>query len=218
MRKKSKSQSKRFYTFINFAEDYGEIIFLPLIFDSIFGFYKAIITNTNEITFFLDTFLLFIVLIAVSCIILKRFNKLHIIWIRETPNLLIFWFVFGLYFVIRIFQKSLVRDFTGPVSQIIFGLVAGTITLLLVLFQTKPWLEIRYKGHYEKIEFLKQKAKLREDEWLALKYRIINIAKEKNKPNWGWKIIEILFVIALASLLDAYSGQVADIIQSIVPW
>ncbi len=217
MRKKSKSQSKRFYTFIDFAEDYGEIVLLPLIFGSIYGFYEAIITDKNEFTFFLDALLLFIVLIALSCIILKRINKLHIIWIREIPNLLIYWFVFGFYFVIRIFQKSLVSQFTEPANQIIFGLVAGTISLLFLLFQTKPWLKVRYKGHYEKIEFLKQKAKLKEDEWLALKYQIVGIAKEKNKISWGWRLIEILFVIALASLIDAYSGQIADIIQNIMP-
>jgi hypothetical protein len=120
--------------------------------------------------------------------------------------------------VIRVFQRSLISQFTtGPANQIIFGLVAGTVSLLFLLFQTKPWLRIRYKSYFEKIEFLKQKAKLKEDEWLALKYQIVDIAKEKTKINWGWRIIEILFVIALASLLDAYSGQIADMVQNLVP-
>lgn len=217
MRKNFKPKSKRFYSFIDFAEDYGEIVLLPLILGSIYSFYEATIAHKNEFRFLLDVLLLFIVLIALSCIVLKRINKLHVIWIREIPNLLIFWLVFGLYFVIRVFQESLTSQFTRPASQILFGLVAGTISLLLLLFQTKPWLKIRYRGHYEKIEFLKQKAKLKKDEWLALKYQLVDIAKERNRKSWGWRMIEILFIIALASLLDAYSGEIADMIQNVMP-
>ncbi len=217
MRKRAVTRSEKFYSFIDFAEDFGEIVLLPMIFISVSSFYKAIIYSKNEIEFLLDALLLVIVLVALTCIILKRISKLHIIWVREIPNLLIFWFVFGCYFVIEILQKSLTSQLIEPINQILFGLAAGVISLSFLLFQTKPWLKISYRLRNERVAFLIRKAKLKNDEWDALRYKIIDTAKEKNKPSWIWRMVEALFVIALASLIDAYSGQIADIIQKLMP-
>ncbi len=218
MKRKSIFQFWSHYTFIDFAEEHGEVLFLPLFVLSISSIYDAISNGPSEAILLLDILLLLLLIVTLSIIVLKRKGKLHIIWLREIPNIIIYWAVFGIYFAVSALQKALERYYSGKfTSMMVFGIAAGTVSLLVLIFQTKPWLKIRYKDHFEQVELLKRKAKLNEKEWAALREYILQDANKRKKISFGWVITEIIFVLALTSLLDAYSNQIADAIQFLMP-
>lgn len=151
-------------------------------------------------------------------LILKTRNKLHILWLKEIPSFLVFFYTLHFYLLISVAQQLAESNNRSPISQIPAGIVAAYLSFLLVSYQAKPWIssDVKRKNSY-RIDKLRSKARLKNYEWQHIKPMLVNSARNKNKTDWLWRITEIIIVIGLASILDAYAGRIADIIQNLIP-
>jgi len=148
-------------------------------------------------------------------LLLKRNKGLHIIWVEKMPNILVIYYL-AIYNFIYILIKSIISSQgVEQMSVIKIGIIIGNLSILLYSYQTKPWLRIDFEEKLDRMKKLSKKAALTKPEWAAVHPFLLRAANERKKINWAWWLLEIVIVIGLASILDAYAGQIADIAQNL---
>lgn len=199
---------------VTLTNSYGELFVLPFIFYIIF---ELITENYHkeQLSFLITIFSFSLYLATALALLLKRNKKLHLIWVEKMPNILLFYYL-AIYNFIYILIKSIISSQgVEQMSGIKIGIVIGNLSILLYSYQTKPWLRINFEENLNRMKKLRKKAALTKPEWTAVQPFLLRTANERKKISWAWWILEIVIVIGLASILDAYAGKLADIVQNL---
>lgn len=200
---------------VTLSSSYGELLVLPFIFYTIFE-----LTTENyhkeQLSFLITIFSFLLYLATALALLLKRNKRLHIVWAEKMPNVLVFYYL-AIYNFIYILIKSIISSQgIEQISGIKTGLIIGNLSILLYSYQTKPWLRNGFEEKLNRMKRLSKKAALTKPEWTVIQPFLLKTANERKKTNWAWWILETIIVIGLASILDAYAGEIADIAQNLL--
>lgn len=202
-----------FVVIVTLSSSYGELLILPFILYTIFE-----LTSENfhkeQLSFLITIFSFSLYLSTALALSLKRNNWLHLIWVEKIPNILVVYYLTIYNFMYILIKSIISSQGLVQISAIKTGVIIGNLSILLFSYQTKPWLRIGFEEKLKRMKRLSKKADLTKSEWTVIQPLLVKTANERKKPNWIWRVLEVAIVIGLGSILDAYAGKIADIVQN----